>query len=328
MALARRQTIWAFLALAATVYVAVFFLSRSAAAAANPGRIGIGAMCDLIVTVPVLYYRLLVRYGYSSGTAVIAVALTGARAAGFLLPAAEQTWLPSLRWLGVPLELFVIISVVRRLRRLDSSIDAATRIRQAASALVRNERIADMVAAEIEVFYYALFSWRAKPQARSGCQAFSCGEASGFVMFSTLVGAVIVFEGIPMHFLLQHWNHTAAYIYTAFDVYAMLWAVALHRSLHLRPVLIGEQSILLQAGLVWRIEVTHHNLKTMNHLAGQAPGRREPGYLSMVAMNDPQWLIELKEPVTARGPYGVRRTVTKIGIAVDNSESFRTALGF
>jgi hypothetical protein len=328
MASARRQTIWMFLALAATVYVAVFFISRSAAAALHPGPIGIGAACDLMVTVPVLYYLLLVRYGYSSGTAMIAVALTGARAAGFLLPAAEQSWLPSLRWLGVPLELFVIASVVRRLRRLDSTIDAATRIRHAAGTLVRNERVADMIAAEIEVFYYALFSWRAKPQSRSGYQAFTCGEASGFSMVSTLLAAVIVFEGIPMHFLLQHWNHTAAYIYTAFDVYAMLWVVALGRSLHLRPVLIGKQSILLQAGLVWQIEFTRKDIKAINRLAGEAPSRKQHSYLSMVALNDPQWLIELNEPVTARGPYGLRRTVTKIGIAVDDPESFRTARGF
>src|SRR5690242_6008975 len=90
MALARRQNIWTFLALASTVYVAVFFLSHSAAASVHPGPMGIGTMCDLIVTVPVLFYFLLVRYGYSSGAAVIAVALAGARAAGFLLPAAEQ----------------------------------------------------------------------------------------------------------------------------------------------------------------------------------------------------------------------------------------------
>ncbi len=185
-----------------------------------------------------------------------------------------------------------------------------------------------MVAAEIEVFYYALFSWRAKPQTRSGYQAFSCGEASGFAMFSTLLAAVIVFEGIPMHFLLQHWNHTAAWIYTAFDVYAMLWVIALGRSLHLRPILIGEQSVLLQAGLVWQIEFTRQNIKAMNRLEGPAPPRKQPGYLSLVAMNEPQWMIELNQPVVARGPYGLRRTVTTIGVAVDDSESFRAALEY
>ena len=323
-----RSTIWMFLALAATVYVAVFFVTRGVAATVHRGPVGIAAMCDLIVTVPVLYYLLLVRSGYSSSVAMIGVALTGARAAGFLLPAAEQSWLPSLRWLGVPLELFVIASVMRRLRRLDKTIDAATRIRQAAGTLVRNERIADMVAAEIEVFYYALFSWRAKPQARPGFQPFSCGEASGFQMFATLLAAVIVFEGIPMHFLLQHWNHAAAYIYTGFDVYALFWVIALGRSLQLRPVLIGEQSVLLHAGLVWQIEFKRENIKAMNPLAGDAPRRKEPGYLSMVAINDPQWLIELNEPVAARGPYGLRRTVTKIGVAVDDPSSFRAALGY
>jgi hypothetical protein len=72
MTLARRQTIWLFAALAATVYTAVIFITRAHAGSANAGAVGLGAACDLTITVPVLYYLLLVRPGYSSWMALIA----------------------------------------------------------------------------------------------------------------------------------------------------------------------------------------------------------------------------------------------------------------
>ena len=94
MVLARKQTTWLFVALAATVYGAVFFVTRAHTAALHAGAIGLGAACDLTITVPVLYYLLLVRPGHSSWMALVAVTLAGARAAGFLLSAAEQGYLP------------------------------------------------------------------------------------------------------------------------------------------------------------------------------------------------------------------------------------------
>ena len=156
MVLTRKQTTWLFMALAATVYTAVFLVTRAHPAALHPGAIGLGAACDLTVTVPVLYYLLLVRPGYSSWMALVAVALAGARAAGFLLSAAEQTYLPPLRWLGVPLEIWVLIAVARRLRRPASGGDALSRIREAAGAVFRYGWAAELVATEVAVFYYAL----------------------------------------------------------------------------------------------------------------------------------------------------------------------------
>ena len=132
MVLARKQTTWLFVALAATVYGAVFFVTRAHTAALHAGAIGLGAACDLTITVPVLYYLLLVRPGHSSWMALVAVTLAGARAAGFLLSAAEQTYLPPLRWLGVPLEIWVVVTVARRLRRPAAGGETVTRIREAA----------------------------------------------------------------------------------------------------------------------------------------------------------------------------------------------------
>ena len=125
-------------------------------------------MCDLMITVPALYYLLRVRPGHSSWLAMVAVFLAGARAVGFLLPVAERSHLPGVRWLGVPLELWVVVAIVRRLRQAQFSADPVMRIREATGALVPSKWAAELVAGEILVVYYALFSWRAHPRSAPG----------------------------------------------------------------------------------------------------------------------------------------------------------------
>ena len=316
--LSARQSGAVFVILAAVVYTAVFAVTHSSLAAVHPGRVGVAAMCDLLITVPFLYYLLIVRRGRSSWMALFAVSLAGARAASLLLPAAQQANLPGLRWLGVPFELWVITAVIRRLRRMDRSEDAATRIHTAVRTVVRNRWLAEIVAAEIEVFYLALFSWRAQPQTRPGYRVFPCGESSGYFTFALFLAIALVFEGVPMHLLLHRWSAATAWIATGLDVYALLWIVALVRSLQLRPILVGADSIVCQAGLAWHVEIARDNIKAIHRVTGDGPPRKEPGYLRLVVINPPQWLIELHNPVTAQGMYGRRRTVSLIGLAVDD----------
>ncbi len=322
MTLARKQTAWLFPALAATVCTIVFLVSRSRVAHSHPAPIALAALCDLTITMPFLYYLLLVRPRGSSPVPVLAVLFAGARAAALLLPPALQSYLPGLRWVGAGFEVWVVTAVVRRLRRTDTGGDAIARIRSAANAVLRNGWAADVVAAEVEVFYYALFSWRAQPQTKPGSRAFSCADASGYLAFSTLLAAALVVEGVPMHLLLIRWSRLAAWICTGLDGYALLLVLAMARSLRLRPILVGEHCVLLQSGNLWQMEIARDNIKSCRRMAGPAPARNTPGYLPLVVINEPQWLIELHAPAIARGPYGRTRLVTRIGVAVDDSEAF------
>jgi len=328
MVLARKQTTWLFMALAATVYAAVFFVTRAHPAALHPGAIGLGAACDLTITVPMLYYLLLVHPGHSPWMALVAVALTGAHAAGFLLSAAQQTYLPPLRWLGIPLEIWVVVAVARRLRRPASGGDALTRIREAASAVFRYEWAAELVSTEVAVFYYTLFAWRVRPRTAPGNSAFALTEASGYGMFSILLMIAVIVEGVPLHLLLLSWSHAAAWIFTGLGLYGFLWMVALRRSLALRPVLIGSESVLLQIGFLWRVEFRRSQMRAVRRFrAADIPDGKPAGYLRLVVLNEPQWLIELHEPVVARGPFGRRKAVTSIGVAADDGDAFGEALG-
>jgi hypothetical protein len=328
MTFARKYTAWLFMGAAATVYTAVFFIARGQLASVHPDVLGIAAMCDLVITVPLLYYLLRVRPGHSSWFATVAIFLAGARAVGFLLPAAQRAHLPGVRWLGVPLELWVIAAVVQRLRRVPFSADPVMRIREAAGALFPSEWLAELVAGEILVLYYALFTWRSRPASAQGARSFSVAEASGYGMFTSFMLIALFFEGLPMHLLLQRWSHTAAWISAAAGVYGLVWIVGLRRSLRLQPILIDASTLMLRIGFLWRVDFTREQIAACRPVtSGKVPGRKEAGYLPLVIINEPQWLIELAQPAIAHGLFGRRKSVTRIGVAVDDAEGFGEALG-
>ena len=299
MVLARKWTAWMFVALAATVYTAVVLVTRAHAMAGNAGAVGLGAAVDLTITVPVLYYLLLVRPGHSSWMALIAVTLAGARAAGFLLSAAERQYLPPLRWVAVPLEIWIMVNVARGKR-----YGWATKL----------------AAAEIGVFYYAV-AWRAKPQWAAGTRAFDLAEASGYGMFSILMMVAIVVEGVPLHLLLSNWSHTAAWVFTGLGIYSFVWMVALYRSLGLRPVLVGSEAVVLQVGFLCRAEFRREQIRAVRRYS-----KADKGCVSLVVLNQPQWLIELTEPLVVSGPFGRQKVTAKIAVSVDDSAAFAASL--
>jgi hypothetical protein len=59
-------------------------------------------------------------------------------------------------------------------------------------------------------------------------------------------------------------------------------------------------------------------IESVTQLRGAPANRRAPGYLHAALFAAPRLVIELKEPVEARGLYGNRkRGITRIGLLVD-----------
>ena len=188
-------------------------------------------------------------------------------------------------------------------------------------------RAADLAVTEAAVFYYALFAWRARPQSAPGSRSFGLTQASGYGMFSILLMIAVIVEGVPLHLLLRSWSHAGAWIFTGVGIYSFMWIVALYRSMVLRPVLVGRETVLLQVGFLWRAEFRRDQIRGVRRFSAADTADGKPaGYLSLVVLNDPQGLIDLNEPVVVCGAFGRRKAVTRIGVAVDDGDAFGAAL--
>ena len=125
-----------------------------------------------------------------------------------------------------------------------------------------------------------------------------------------------------MHLVVRRWSPVAAWVLTALSVYAAIWIVALARSIVLRPVRVTADALILRVGLLWNVTVPRANVLRIGPM-GAPPDR---GYLRIGPLADPSFLIEAREPVIAEGPYGLRRTVSAIGLYVDDPAAFTASL--
>jgi hypothetical protein len=236
MILARNSARSLFAVSGFTIYTAIFFITRTH----HASIVNVAAAFDLTFTTCAVFYFLLVRHGYAGWLTLASVAFAGIRASMFLVPEA-----PQMKWLAAPLELLLIVNIVRRIGRIEGG-DALTRIRTATRAVITNARVAQIAAAEVAVGYYALFSWRARRE-----PGFSSAKTSGYSLFGTLLILAMVFEGIPLHLIVMRYSPAMAWTISALDVYGLLWAVALLRANTLRSTRIDADYLRIRVGLIW-----------------------------------------------------------------------------
>lgn len=286
-----------------------------------PDLIAIGVMLDLIVMVPAVYWFLAVRRGGWPKPSVVPVVLLGVLAAALLLPRDRGM----LMVLAIPYEIGLITWIALRtrqaLRRNPGDEDTLERFREVAREVLPARRAADAVAFEIAVLYYALLSWRRRPEESAGGFTYHRKSGYGAVVFAVLI--MVLAEAIPVHILVMRWSVVAAWALTILTLYAMVFFVADWRAARLHPILLDGEALRIRVGLRWRITVARERIAAVHK---KRPPGSEPHIRVALPATAPLW-IELTEPVTAKGPYGIERRARWISLTVDDPEGFRQALG-
>ncbi len=290
------------------------------------GAVAAAVSFDLAVTLPLLYWLLVVRAGRARGLTLVPVFAAGLALAAALLPEGHQGILPALR-LVAPLAEAVTIgalvlkgrSVLREYRKArPASIDPVEALETALRAGLGNAVLAEVVASEAGILYFALGSWRRTPDAR----AFGGARRSGFAAIAWALALGIVTETLALHFLLAKWSPRGAWLATAGSLYSLVWLLGFARSLRLRGTTIEGGALRLRVGLRWSAVIPLADLRSA---ALVAPPLRS--VLSLAPpLGTPNVLLELVRPATAHGPFGSRKTGDRLGLLLDEPEAFLQAL--
>jgi len=75
----------------------------------------------------------------------------------------------------------------------------------------------------------------------------------------------------------------------------------------------------VRLGLRWTVDVPIERIVAVDRRP-TPPARKAPGYLRVTPIDAPDLLLYLAAPVTAHGPFGIRRSVDCIGLAADEPE--------
>ena len=138
----------------------------------------IGITFDLMLTVPVLFYFLVIRPYKLSLLTIAPVLLLSYLGASWILPAQHQWAVRTAEWFILPLELgligFISVRVLRTVRAIKSGEgeDLLTSAYFESSKLISQPKLAAMFSTELAIFIYGLFSFGQQPHAPAQSKVF------------------------------------------------------------------------------------------------------------------------------------------------------------
>lgn len=191
--------------------------------------------------------------------------------------------------------------------------------------LVCKDAPASMAAAELSVWYYALFSWRKRPYVLPGEMAFGYHNAGGYL--NMMLGLALAFpvEIIGVHMLVSQWSIAAAFVVTALSIYAVVWLAGDARARVMRPVAIGADYVRLECGIQMQATIPFADIDRICFSEDEIRDIEKPDKLNYGTFYQANVWIVPKRPIAVRTMLGEKRA-RAIGMSLDDPRAFASAL--
>ena len=322
-----------FLAVAASVYAAAFYVRSIIATVDSPEVLAGALVVDLVVLVPAVYYFLVVRRFGLPTVSVAGVFVLSLIAATQIIPPEQQRVLAPLEIIAVIAEVFILGFIawkaangVRRYRAVAAEQhdeDAFNAIRGAARQVIDSDRMADVLAYEIAIVYYGLGSWRRRLVEGPGRYTSYKRNNYGSTLFG--IGVLLGAELIAVHVIVQlYWGATGAWILSILSAYGGIWLLSEWHAHRLRPTVITTDALVLRAGVRWEITIPFARIKSFRRISAMEEKPR--GALNLVAFGDALFEVKTDAPVEAQGGYGMRKQTACVWFMIDDPTGFEETL--
>jgi hypothetical protein len=213
--------------------------------------------------------------------------------------------------------------VVHAPEALDA-LDAAERIEGAVCRVLGANVVARGLAAEITTVHYAFFARRRPVPPGAHVVAQRAGRSPALAWGLALVIAV---ESAVLHLWLAP-NHPAlAWTLTALGIYSLLWIAGQVRALGSRESVIADDALVLRVGLQLTARLRREQIASAERLDWRTVPLRARDYLDAARPGEPNVLLTLRAPTAVTTALGLRRSVTRIGLRVDDPSGLLRALG-
>lgn len=328
MGVARSQRIGL---IAFCVLCVVLYAYGIASAPRIPSHIeGIALPLDFMVGVPLGFYLLVARPRRLTLLSVIPVIWIGYALSALALGAPDAGILPALLSALIPVELAIAarecLKIARTFKTAKAkSPDPMAWFRETMRYLVRKDAAANMTAAELSVWHYALLSWRKKPYVLPGERAFSYHNAGGYMNMMLGLALALPVEIVAVHLLVSQWSVIAASIITALSVYAAIWLVGDARARILRPIVVGEGYIRLECGIQMEAVIPVSNIEMVALSDNEVGHIEESDRLNYGTFYRPDAWLVMRSPAEVRTLLGTKH-VRAIGVSVDDPKAFAAAI--
>jgi hypothetical protein len=287
---------------------------------------------DLTLGVTIAYWLIVVRRGHAAMRTLLPVFVLSVGAATLTLPPGHRDFVHYARLLAAPFELAIFVAIViavrsakRRLAVVGTELDLPERIRAVLQGSLVSPRIADVVATETSIFYYALASWRRTPFAPTDARAFSYHLRNGAAAIIYTLAAASAVEVAVVDLLVRLHAPRVANALIALGIVSTIWLIGFARAVQLRPHFVSGNLVALRNGLQRHVEVAPSTITSIEVGRAARDGTAAPNTVRF-ARGGLNVLLRFAKPVEVRGVYGTRRTAASVALVVDNPSGFVAAI--
>ncbi len=282
---------------------------------------------DFVVVLPLLVYFLVYRAHKKSIASILPLALAGYLILLVMLPEQSGGILEIVKYTLIPLELlylglvsYRLIGAFRRGRLLESHpIDA---ISKGADEAFGHSKASRLLAHELTVLYYALFSWRKSAGHSGRFSSFTYHESSGGLLILLILVKILLLEGIAFHFLLMQWMPLAAWLLTLSNVYVLLLLIADYRAMRLSPIVLTPERLMLRYGLKLRVSLPLEQIDCIRQATAGELSKEQLKKAVAPPTTEPNIAIHMKHPVTVTRMFGMQESVECIHLYIDEPGRF------
>lgn len=301
--------------------VAIYAIAVTCAIRGMPSSaMAVGIAVDLTVTAAVATWWLGARSGMLPRRAPLVVLGIGVLTARLVVPG-EGGRLAI--WIGIGLELGLFALAVGRAPRLVRSLrrhaelPTILRFATALEDIGVPRLFARVVTTEVSTMGLALTGWfRRAP--RGG---FSVHRTHCSVAMNVVLAGLVALETFVLHLLLARVSVVGAWISTGLSIYALIWLVGDAHALRLGRIRVGRDAVVVEVARRWAAVIPRRAIVAVRRQTAVAEGALD------LAVETPTVELELAEPVTARGPFGLSRSGARVALTVDDADGFVAALG-
>ncbi len=327
---ARPQSRWlvAFSALLLLLVGIEWAVVQSVAFGRKPDLISLGVTLDVVLGIPLAYYFMVVRRAGISRATVLAVVMLSGLLAGAILPAANHRYLGYWERVMALVEVGVLglvavkgRAVMRGFRALQQQMpDFIGNLQRSLMPVIGNAWLVGALVGEVSVFRYSLFGWLCGIEKTVHQRAYTMHRESGQIALTCALLVIILIETAAVHLLVARAYPGAAWLLSAFSLYSLLFFVADTVALVKRPLLIDQSRVLLRLGLRWQGSFPISEIDRVGPVSEAPPKNRAT--LNGCFLSTPNLLITLRQPIPITGPFGLRRSVRRIVLSIDDRDAF------
>lgn len=172
------------------------------------------------------------------------------------------------------------------------------------------------------IFYYSIVIWMKKPSKELG-ESFSYHQHSQFKTMAIFLSILLVIEGVLFHFVVLLWSERAAWLFSAINIYGLVYMAALYNSAKYLPHLITGNRIIIRSGYLNSIEVGMDNVAEIKKAKEINMGEKIPKDVryAVLIFDSPQFEIVLKEPAEIKSLFGRTILIRSVVFRCDSPEA-------